>query len=88
MEQWVLDLPGVGGLVGDYRDGLGMPKRAKVIAISCIVAACTFSAGFAIEPSWVRITVAVTGLIGVWYVGWRVPTREAVLKKQRTESAA
>lgn len=79
LERWLFNLPAVGPLVSDYRDGLGMPRRAKIVAIACIVAACTYSAGFAIEPTWVRIAVAVTGMIGVWYVGRRVPTREQVL---------
>ncbi|MEZ5229216.1 MAG: DUF454 family protein [Acidimicrobiales bacterium] len=28
-EQWILDLPGVGPLVRDYRAGLGMPVRRR-----------------------------------------------------------
>ena len=32
-EQWVLGLPKVGPLVRDHRAGLGMPRRAKVVAI-------------------------------------------------------
>jgi len=31
-EQWVLDLPKIGPLVRDHRDGLGMPIRAKQYA--------------------------------------------------------
>ena len=36
LENWVLNLPGIGPLVRDYRSGLGMPRRAKIAAISCI----------------------------------------------------
>ena len=36
-EQWVLDLPKIGPLVRDSRAGLGMPRRAKVVAIAMIV---------------------------------------------------
>lgn len=79
MERWVLNLPGVGQLVDDYRSGLGMPRRAKITAITCIVLACGFSAGYAIDPTWVRIVVALTGLVGVWYVGIRIPTREHMM---------
>ncbi|MEQ1699620.1 MAG: YbaN family protein, partial [Ilumatobacteraceae bacterium] len=32
-EQWVLGLPGVGQLVRDHRDGLGMPRASKRVAI-------------------------------------------------------
>jgi uncharacterized membrane protein YbaN (DUF454 family) len=38
-EQWVLDLPRIGPLVRDHRAGLGMPRRAKVIAVVMILAA-------------------------------------------------
>ena len=34
LEAWLLDLPGVGPLVRDYRAGLGMPRSAKVTAIA------------------------------------------------------
>ncbi len=79
LENWVLNLPVIGGTVRDFRDGLGMPKKAKVLAISCIVVAVGISAGFLIPNLAVRLVVVAVGLIGVWYVGWRVPTREKVL---------
>jgi hypothetical protein len=41
--------------------------------------------GFFIEPLMIRITVALFGLVGVWYVGWRVPTREQVLSEVSPE---
>ncbi len=75
LEQWVLDLPAVGPMVADYRAGRGMPMKAKVMAISCIIAAVTFSAGFRIEAPSIRVVVALAGLIGVWFIAWRVPTK-------------
>ncbi len=87
LERWVLELPGVGQLVDDYRSGLGMPRRAKITAITCIVVACSFSAGYAIEPTWVRIVVALTGLVGVWYVGRRIPTREHMVADRDDDTA-
>ncbi|MGI9616766.1 MAG: YbaN family protein [Acidimicrobiales bacterium] len=79
LENWVLQLPGVGPMVRDYRSGLGMPRRAKVFAIGCIVVAAGSSALFLINNLVVQLVVAALGLIGVWYVGLRVPTRETVL---------
>jgi uncharacterized protein len=76
-ERWVLDLPTVGPMVRDYRAGLGMPRRAKVIAITMMVAACSLSAWAVGVPIGVAILLA--GAIGTWYVGWRVPTREVVI---------
>ncbi len=77
-ERWVLELPTIGRMVRDYRRGLGMPRKAKISAILTMVIFCGLSVGFFIEPLMIRITVALFGLVGVWYVGWRVPTREQV----------
>ena len=82
LEKWVLELPGIGTMVRDYRAGLGMPRRAKVLALGCIVAAAGSSALFFIDNLAIRLLVAGAGLIGLWYVGMRVPTREKVLAAQ------
>lgn len=82
LENWVLNLPGIGPMVRDHRAGLGMPRRAKIAAISCIVIAVGLSAGLAIDNLAVRLLVLALGLIGVWYVGSRVPTRETVLAER------
>ncbi len=82
LENWVLNLPGIGPMVRDYRSGLGMPRKAKIAAIACIVIAVSLSAGFAISNLAVRLLVVAVGLIGVWYVGLRVPTRERVLAER------
>lgn len=78
-ERWVLSLPRIGPLVRDYRAGLGMPRRAKVAAIASMVLAVAASAAFALDSPVVRAVVVVAGLVGVWFVGWRIPTREHVL---------
>lgn len=78
-ERWVLSLPKVGPLVRDYRAGHGMPRRAKVTAITMIVLAVSLSAAVGLSSPPARATVVAAGMVGVWYVGWRVPTRERVL---------
>lgn len=73
-EQWLLDLPGVGQLIRDYRDGLGMPKRAKVTALTMITVAVTMSS--IMLDTWVlRGLVIGAGVVGLYWVGVRVPTR-------------
>ncbi len=79
LEQWVLEMPGIGPMVADFRAGLGMPKRTKVLAISCIAAAVALSTLFLIKPTWVRLLVLAVGLAGVSYILWLVPTRETIL---------
>ena len=63
LEAWVLDLRGVGPLVRDYRAGLGMPRRAKVLAIAMMWAAIAVSV-VAVERPLVRLAVVLLGLAG------------------------
>jgi uncharacterized membrane protein YbaN (DUF454 family) len=87
LERWVLDLPRIGPMVRDHRAGLGMPRRAKVIAVSMIVVAVGLSVTFAIDPWPIRAVVLLLGAAGVLYITVRVPTRERVLE-QRGRSGA
>jgi uncharacterized protein len=82
-ERWVLDLPTIGPLVRDYRDGLGMPRRAKAIAITMMLTACVLSS-LALGSPVLAAVVLGLGAVGTWYVGWRVPTREVVLARRET----
>lgn len=73
LEAWVLGLPGVGRAVQDYRDGRGMPARAKVTAIVMVVAMVMLST--VLLDSWlVRAPVLIAGIVGVLVIA-RVPTR-------------
>jgi uncharacterized membrane protein YbaN (DUF454 family) len=78
LERWVLGLPKVGPMVAGYRAGLGMPRRAKVVAVvtmAVFVALSAWLLGSLVASS----AVVALGLVGAWFVLWRVPTREAVL---------
>jgi uncharacterized membrane protein YbaN (DUF454 family) len=79
-ERWVLGLPGVGPMVRDYRAGLGMPRRAKVWAIAMILGVSLISAVFAVDNRVVGAVIVAVALVGVWFVGWRIPTRERMLE--------
>lgn len=85
-ERWVLGLPRFGPLVRDYRAGLGMPFRAKAFAVGSIVVAVSLSAWLALDGVW-RWVVVAAGLVGVWYVGLRIPTRERVLAAAAADAA-
>ena len=86
LERWLLNLPAVGKMVGDYRAGLGMRRRAKIAAVSMIVIAVGISTGLAIKSWTPRTIVLAAGAVGVAYVSWRVPTRE-VLDRAAAEGA-
>jgi len=82
-ERWVLNLPKIGPLVRDHRDGLGMPRRAKVVAVTMILVVSTASGVFAIGNRAVGAGVIALGLVGALYVTFRVPTREQVLAERQ-----
>jgi uncharacterized protein len=85
-ERWVLDLPKVGPMVRDHRDGLGMPRRVKGLAIGMMLTACSLSA-LTVGIPLVSVIVLGLGAVGTWYVGWRVPTRERVLAARRSSAS-
>jgi uncharacterized membrane protein YbaN (DUF454 family) len=87
LERWVLDLPRIGPMVRDHRAGLGMPRRAKVIAISMIVVAVGLSVTFGIDSWPIRAVVLGLGAAGVLYITVRVPTRERVLRERERSHA-
>ncbi|MFP5317600.1 MAG: YbaN family protein [Acidimicrobiia bacterium] len=84
-EQWVLNLPRIGPTVRDHRAGLGMRRRAKVLAVTTILVVSTASALFAISNGTVKLLVVAVGLVGAAYVTFRVPTRERVLAERAGE---
>ncbi len=50
---WLLSHPRFGPLVRDYHAGLGIPRRAKVLAVAMIGATFTLSIVFVVEsPAW------------------------------------
>jgi uncharacterized protein len=78
LERWVLGLPRIGPMVRDHRAGLGMPRRAKALAVTMLVATVGVSA--ALADGWpVRAIVGAAGAVGVAVIVFRVPTRERVL---------
>ena len=79
LEQWVLDLPRIGPMVSDYRAGLGIGRRSKVVAVSMMAVMVTISVVLLLDSWMVRGVVVAAGLTGAWFVLLAVPTRETVL---------
>lgn len=82
LERWVLELPGIGPMVSDHRAGLGMPRRAKRMALLSIV---VFSgvAVVVLASTLARLTVTVAAVVGIVVIAARIPTRERVLAERR-----
>jgi uncharacterized protein len=71
---WLLALPKVGPLVRDYRDGHGMPARAKLISVSMMTIAVLLSA-WSLHTIYGRFGVLALGAVGAWFILARVPTK-------------
>ncbi|MDB5046226.1 MAG: hypothetical protein JWQ08_2276 [Deinococcus sp.] len=75
-EAWLLSRPVIGQLIDDYRSGRGMPLRAKWVACLCIVLAVGLSLP-RIPVLVGQVTWVILGVVGVLYIVWRVPTKQA-----------
>ena len=84
-ERWVLDLPRIGPMVRSYREGLGMPRRAKVAALAMMWVAIVISGVLLRDRPLIVVAVIALGLVGSSYIVWRVPTREHVDSPVRQE---
>jgi uncharacterized protein len=78
-EAWVLNLPGVGPLVRDYRAGTGMPRRVKIYVVLIIAVAVSVSA-WRVPVLAAKIGSLALGGVGILYILTRVPTKERVLE--------
>lgn len=85
-ERWVLGLPKVGPMVRDHRNGLGMPRRAKVWAVAAITVFAAAAAVVLRDRPVLAGGEVVVAVIGVGYVLWGVPTRERVLEQRSRRS--
>ena len=80
MFKWLLTNRLFGNIILDYyREGKALPLHSKIFICGFI----TLVSGFSIwgltkagDPGFGQTTIAVVALIGIWWVGWRVPTTE------------
>jgi uncharacterized membrane protein YbaN (DUF454 family) len=62
LNSWLLSHPSLGRFIQDYRDGRGMPLRAKVVALVLLWGTITLSAIFAVSVLWARLLLAVVAV--------------------------
>ena len=70
---WLISNKTFGPYLKDYREGKGIPKKAKVLAISMIILFVGSSVIFGIENLNLKIAVGALGLTGLLYVIFKVP---------------
>lgn len=87
-EEWILRLPRIGSMVRDHREGLGMPRKAKIWALAMMWTAIVISGALLRDRLIIVVVVVVLGVLGTAYLVWRVPLRERVLAEQAAVSAS
>ncbi len=70
---WLISNKRFGPYLKDYREGKGIPRKAKRLAVVMIVVFVSFSVVFGIEDLTLKIVVGLLGLIGLLYVLFKVP---------------
>jgi uncharacterized membrane protein YbaN (DUF454 family) len=87
MHRWMLANKLFGKQLRDYKAGLGIPRRIKIIAVTSIVTAVGVSTVMFIDSFWLRAGLIVFGLVGVWFVLSR-PTTEVELARRAAATAS
>ena len=70
---WLIQNKTFGPYLKDYREGKGIPKKAKILAVSMIIIFVSYSVFFAIENPTIKWIVGCLGLVGLFYVLFKVP---------------
>ena len=70
---WLISNKTFGPYLKDYRECKGIPRRAKVLALSMIVIFVSFAVFYAIEATQIKVLVGLIGLIGFLFVFFKVP---------------
>jgi len=70
---WLISNKTFGPYLKNYREGKGIPLRAKVLALSLIVVFVSFAVFYAIQATQIKILVGLVGLIGFLFVFFKVP---------------
>ena len=78
MFQWLLTNRLFGNsLLEYYKAGRALPLHSKIVIIGIIsfVSACSIYIVTKLgDPGFGQATIAIVAVIGIWFVGWKVPT--------------
>lgn len=76
--RWTTTNRWFGRAVADYRAGLGIPRKIKIISVTAVAIVVSISVFTALNDWRLQILVGALGLYGIYFVLTR-PTRERVL---------
>ncbi len=77
-EKWLLGLPKIGPAIQNFRNGLGMPFKAKFFAVTSIIVFTALATILLVQNMLLNALIIVVAVIGIWYITLHVPTREKV----------
>ena len=78
--RWLLTNRVFGSILLDYyRNGRALPFHSKMVICGLIAAVSVASIWYITllgDPGFGQTTIAIVALIGIWWVGWKVPSLE------------
>ena len=83
MFRWMMTNKVFGQQLLDYRAGLGIPRKVKVVATVSIAVSVGLTVGLALDNPWLRAGMVLFGLAGIWFI-LNKPTREIELARRDT----
>lgn len=67
----------IGPMLRDWEGHRSLPRRIKAVALVSMTVMIGLSIWSLRGRVAVQLVLLVTGIIGIWVVGWRIPTRAA-----------
>lgn len=74
LQRWLLRSPVFGRLLRDWHEHRGIRRPVKALTAILVLAACSFSIGYAPVPPWAKWLIGGCGLIGLSVILFVVPT--------------
>jgi uncharacterized membrane protein YbaN (DUF454 family) len=68
MHRWLVEHPRFGRFISDFQSGRGIPLKTKIVAVSAMSAAFTYTIWWVLPNLVARIVVGVVWAWAAWYV--------------------
>jgi hypothetical protein len=75
LHQRMLSSAWIGPMLRDWENNRSLTRRVKTIALTMMLAMVAVSVWTFHGRLWLQAVLVLAGLLGVWVVGWRIPTR-------------
>jgi len=66
----------IGPMLRDWENNRSLPRRVKAVALTMMVVMVAVSVWTFHTRPWLQAVLVLAGIVGVWVVGWRIPTRK------------